>query len=528
MSTFSNTQAYFRFAFGLKSYLRNTATLDEIQKTIHQQLNSREENFIDVLKTNIFGNPRSPYLPLLQMANLTFMDVEDMVRQNGIEQTLNDLYDVGVYITFEEYKGRVPLKRGHLEYTINHSDFDSPTLTATLLSTTGGSTGKPTKTKLDFDFLSRRGQHSVINRYAHNLIEAKAVIWFGFLPETSAISNVLMNAYFGNVIPNWFSTTRWNESNTGWFYVVLTYLMIVMVRLHRFKFPFPQYVAMDNPLSIVNTIADLLHKEDKVILLTTTSKAVRVCLCAQQHGIDLTGMTVFGLSEPSTQAKIRSIEASGAQFLNWYGTTDVGDVGMPCANPVDGTDVHFLRNHLAMIQRPQQVMDQSVDAFHFTTLLPGNPKTLLNVQLDDFGIVEERDCGCPLYQMGFTTHIRQMSSFRKLTGEGVTLVGSDMIHILEHVLPSRFGGSLLDYQLVEEENTQGFTKLILYVAPSIALKDEQEVLDVFLDAMKNSMPSVRLAQAEFRSGDVVSIKRENPLITERGKYFPIRTLNINS
>ncbi len=528
MSTLSNVQAYLRFAFGLRSYLRDTATLDDIQTTIQQQLNSREENFIELLKMNVFDHPQSPYLPLFRLAKLTFADVEKMVRDTGIEQTLNTLYDEDVYITFEEYKGRIPIRRGELEYTINQADLDSPNLTATLFGETGGSTGKSTRTKLDFDFLSRCGQHSVINRYAHNLIEAKAVIWFGFLPETSAISNVLMNAHFGNVIPNWFSTTRWNESNTGWFYVVLTYLMIVMVRLHRFKFPLPQYVTMDNPLPIVHTITDLLHKEEKVILITTTSKAVRVCLCAKEHGIDLTGMTVFGLSEPSTQAKIRSIEASGAQFLNWYGTTDVGDVGMPCANPVDGTDVHFLRNHLAMIQRPQQVIDQSVDAFHFTTLLPGNPKTLLNVQLDDFGIVEERDCGCPLYQMGFTTHIRQMSSFRKLTGEGVTLVGSDMIHILEHILPSKFGGSLLDYQLVEEENDAGFTKLILYVAPSIALKDEQEVLDVFLDAMKNSMPSVRLAQAEFRSGDVVSIKRANPLVTERGKYFPIRTINIKS
>jgi hypothetical protein len=203
-------------------------------------------------------------------------------------------------------------------------------------------------------------------------------------------------------------------------------------------------------------------------------------------------------------------------------------MGLACMNPSDVSDVHFLSNNLAMIQRPQEIFDQTVNAFHFTTLLPTNPKMMLNVQFDDYGIVEERDCRCPLYQMGFTKHIHQISSFRKLTGEGVTLVGSDMVHILEHVLPSQFGGSLLDYQLVEEETPEGFTKLILYVDPSVPISDESVLLEAFLEAMKQSMPSVRLAQAEYRTGDVVTIRREKPFLTSRGKHFPIRTLKLES
>ena len=42
---------------------------------------------------------------------------------------------------------------------------------------------------------------------------------------------------------------------------------------------------------------------------------------------------------------------------------------------------------------------------------------------------------------GFTTHLREVRSYSKLTGEGVTLIGDEMIHLLEHVLPARFGGS---------------------------------------------------------------------------------------
>jgi phenylacetate-coenzyme A ligase PaaK-like adenylate-forming protein len=304
--------------------------------------------------------------------------------------------------------------------------------------------------------------------------------------------------------------------------------MILMARLHGFKFPFPHYMPVDDPFPIVERIVAELKKGKPVVLESTTSKCVRVSLCAQQHGIDLTGVVVYGLGEPSTQTKISIIEASGIKFLNWYEAAETTIIGMPCKNPSDHTDVHLLSHDITLIQRPQDIFDQTVNAFYFTSLLPTNPKMLLNVQLDDFGIIEERDCGCPLHQMGFTTHIRQVSSFRKLTGEGVTLVGSDMVHILEHVLPSHFGGSLLDYQLVEEENEQGFTKLVLYVDPSVQIADENALLEAFLDAMKHSMPSVRLAQAEYRTGDVVAIRREKPFVTSRGKHFPIRTLNIKS
>jgi len=88
--------------------------------------------------------------------------------------------------------------------------------------------------------------------------------------------------------------------------------------------------------------------------------------------------------------------------------------------------------------------DITVDAFHFTTLLPTARKLLLNVESDDYGVVETRSCGGPLESYGYTEHLRQIRSFRKLTGEGVTLVGSEMLRILEEVLPARFGGSPLD------------------------------------------------------------------------------------
>lgn len=528
MPTFlSAPRAYLNFALGLRSYLRNTVTEADVQKTLLEQVANREENFIKILKTNVFDYPRSPYLPLFNAAKLTHADVQKMVEQQGLETTLEELYEAGVYITFEEFKGRVPIKRGTVEFHPKDSDFDSLNLTPILFGRTGGSTGKATHTKLDLDYMAQSAKYFALNFSIHAIFDVPLIIWWGLLPDYIGVAAVLRRAHTGQTVDRWFSTLRGNDANLGWYYTLLTYLMIYMGRFHFHKFPVPEYVPLDNPLPIAKALAETVQDAGAVILWSTTSKCARVSLVAQQHGIDLTGVTFYGGSEPTTLAKVTTIENSGAKYVSHYGSTETGTIGLACKNPADPTDVHLMRNHLAMIQRPKQIVDQTVNAFHFTTFLPSSPKMLINVQLDDFGIAEERDCGCPLYQMGFTTHLRQMSSFSKLTGEGVTLVGSDMVHILEHVLPAQFGGSLLDYQLVEEETEQGFTKLVLYVDPSVSIQDEEALLEAFLDAMKNSMPSVRLAQAEYRTGDVVTIRREKPFVTNRGKHFPIRTLNIN-
>jgi hypothetical protein len=527
MSSFLSTlRAYLNFSLKLRAYIHHTVTEAEAKQTILEQLANREENFLSILKNSVFNNPKSPYLALFKAAQLTYDDVEKSVIGKGLENTLEELYDAGVYITFEEFKGRVPIKRGDLKLHPEDSDFDNLNLTSVLGGSSGGSTGQATRTKMDLDYIAQSSKQSALYLSVHGIYNAPRMMWWGILPDAMGIMSGLSAAHTGRTVKRWFSTYRGNEANTGWRYIFLTYLMIIMARFHGLKIPFPESTPLDDPLTIAQALAEAVRKSGVAYLVTAVSKCVRVSVVARKHNIDLTGVTFLGSSEPTTPAKLATILSSGAKYISVYATMETGHIGLPCKNPTDVTDVHFLSSNLAMIQRPQEVLDQTVDAFYFTSLLPTNPKLLINVQSDDFGIVEERDCGCAFYQMGFTQHIRQISSYRKLTGEGVTLVGSDMVHILEHVLPSQFGGSLLDYQLVEEETEQGFTKLVLYVAPSVIIQDENALLEAFLDAMKNSMPSVRLAQAEYRTGDVVTVRRAKPLVTSRGKHFPIRTLNM--
>ena len=196
---------------------------------------------------------------------------------------------------------------------------------------------------------------------------------------------------------------------------------------------------------------------------------------------------------------------------------------MGCGQPLDPTDVHLLTDICTIIQHPRQVpgTDLMVDAFNFTTLLPTAPKLMLNVESDDYGILEQRSCGCPLEEPGLSLHVRQIHSFRKLTGEGITLVGSDILYILEEVLPGRFGGTLLDYQLQEEEDEHGFTRINLLISPGVEIVDERAVIDTLLEALGRSSVSADYARAVWDQARTIHIKRAEPVLTRRGKLLPL-------
>ena len=90
------------------------------------------------------------------------------------------------------------------------------------------------------------------------------------------------------------------------------------------------------------------------------------------------------------------------------------------------------------------------DALLVTALRPACPKVLLNTGIGDSAVMERRRCGCIFDELGYDLHLHTVRSFEKLTGEGATFLGVDVIHVLEEILPAEFGGSLADYQLLEE------------------------------------------------------------------------------
>ena len=117
-----------RFARDLRGFLHDRYTLDECRQHLASQLARRDASFLELVERGVFGNPRSPYRVLLQDARIAHGDIARWVRQAGVEGALTRLYEAGIFVTLDEFKGRVPIHRGRVELSVSDRDFDNPLL----------------------------------------------------------------------------------------------------------------------------------------------------------------------------------------------------------------------------------------------------------------------------------------------------------------------------------------------------------------------------------------------------------------
>lgn len=511
-----------RIPFAVRDFPKHPLTLDEAKRIVHQRAAQREETFLGIVDRCMYRYPASPYRALFEIGGCELGDIRALVHDKGLENALRVLRAEGVYLTFEEFKGRVPLVRGGRTIPITDSSFDNPLSPALYAAETGGSTGKASRGSSNIDQRLAWAPHYLLTYAAHNVLNVPAAQWRGILPDGSGIGLCFQFAAFRTMFSKWFS--HLDPRDVKLRYSLMTYYLIMVSRMFGLWIPLPEYVPLENALVVARWAHETVKTHGGCIVNVQVSRALRISLAAQQAGLDLTGATFELNGEPVTPAKVREIERCGVKTFATYGLSESGRIGMGCVNPLDPSDVHFLNDSFALITHPRRVgeFDIEVPAFHVTTLLPATGKLMLNIEVDDYGIVEERHCGCELEQVGYPTHLREVYSYQKLTGEGVTLVGSEMLRILEEVLPARFGGSSVDYQLLEQEDEKGFTRLYLVISPRIEIQDEQQVIEVVLNALGASSAMANAARAVWQGAGIFRIKRTEPVWTRRGKYLPLR------
>ena len=152
-----------------------------------------------------------------------------------------------------------------------------------------------------------------------------------------------------------------------------------------------------------------------------------------------------------------------------------------------------------------------------STLRASAPLILINVSLGDQAVMEERRCGCPLEALGWTTHLRDIRSHEKLTAGGMTFLDTDLIRVLEEVLPARFGGAPTDYQLVEEEAAEGQPRVRLLVHPRIGAVDAPALIETFLSAIGGGTGSEHVMALLWRDSKFLRVERRAPLAGPSGK-----------
>jgi hypothetical protein len=522
LETLEFLATFARFPAGLRRFLRERLTPEQAAALVRGRLARREENFLRVVEQGVYAWPRSPYLPLLRQAGCEPGDLRALVQDKGLEGALRDLRAAGVYVAFEEFKGRRPLRRGGVELAMRGRDFDNPLARRELIMQTGGSTGAAQAVGVDLDNLAARAAHRLVTLAAHGLLGAPTAVWQGGLPAPG-LRKTLFGAKIGNVPRRWFSPAGRRDSRHWLKYGAATYYQVLCLRLAGVQAPFPAHVPVEQALVIARWAAETARREGRCLVYAGVSRAARLGMAAQAAGLDLGGVTIAGGGEPPTPAKVSRVTSAGARYIPGYGMIDAGQLGAGCAAPADVSDVHLFTDAVALIAHPRRLerYDVTVPAFHLTTLLPTASKLLLNVEMDDYGIVEERACGCDLAGLGYSTHLRQIRSYAKLTGEGVTLIGDEILRIVEETLPARFGGTALDYQLVEEEDRQGFTRLYLVVHPRVALADETAVVDCVLDGLRRSSAMADAARTVWQRAGTLQVRRTEPTWTPRGKLQPL-------
>lgn len=514
-------QAHLRLLRKIPKFLRDVITYEESVSEIKRRLANREEAFLQIAEQTIFKNPRSPYLPLLKMADCGLGDLRNMIAQDGLEKTLHQLDEAGVYIRFEEFKGREPIVRQGKEIPVLASDFDNPLITSHLLNRTSGSTGSPTSINTDLDMIADLCHTYLIAYVAHDNMGVPTTIWGA---PAGGGNPALSEAKIGRSVDRWFTPVPSRELQRTFAVWAARSSVAASGRLAGVRLPRLEFLPHERAEVLVHWVAGVVKSLGQAVVQTTPSLAVRACTIANRIGIDLSGVTFNQSGEPTTEAKRREITSTGAVSTSYYATAETGVLALPCAMPRSVSDDHLISDLWALITHPREIplSGASVNALVLTSLHKKAPKIMLNVESDDYAAVETRNCGCLLGEVGFATHLSEIFSFSKLTSEGVTLVGNEMLRILEEVLPARFGGGPLDYQLLEEEDEEGLTKVSIVVSPYVRLENDQEVVDAVLEAMK---PIKRgMDRAIFREGATFRVKRMEPVVTGRGsKLIPLHS-----
>jgi hypothetical protein len=500
-----------RYARRLPRFIRDVVTPAAARARISAQLRRREQNFLRMVRDGVYGNPGSPYRALLAAAGVEAGDIERMVGDHGVEGTLSRLRDAGVYVTIDEFKGNRPIERPGVSVPAGAQRFDNPLATVHFSGATGGSRTRARRVPIDLDLLEHDVAYHSLFLDAFELRGRPFAAWRVIPPSASGVNNCFRQLKSGQAVDRWFNPHRPGLDAESVKFAFFTLFTVATARASGRRMPFPEMCGSGEAARVARWLADRRAAGRPAVLDTQGSLGVRVCAAAIDEGIDIAGSFLRLGGEPFTPAKERVIRRAGCEAVSHYTMAETGRIGIACAEPDRCDDHHFLSDKLAVLQRETPVGGDgaTVGAFIYTSLLPSAPKLLLNVESGDYGRLVERSCGCPFGQLGMTTHMSEVQSYEKLTAEGNTFLGGDLIELVESVLPSRFGGGPSDYQLVEEE-VGGVPRVSVVVRPGVGAVDEATVVDAVLSHLR-SVQRNRLMTEVWREAGTLRVVRREPI-----------------
>lgn len=499
----------------LPGFLRRPVTPAEAQSDLRLRLERREADFLTVAREMIYGNVRSPYRQLLRHAGCEYGDLAQLATKDGCEA----LYRGGVYLSVDEFKGRRPIVRGRTTIEAEPGSFRNPLSVPDLERRSSGGRSSGTVVLMDLAFVRDRALTTSLIFRARGLEESLKAVWA--VPGSMAMVRVLEFALIGPRPVRWFSQLDPAAPSLHPRYRWSTRAMHWVAAGAGAALPRPRHVPLEDPLPIARWMQAVLRERRTPCMLTFSSSAVQLCQAAVEAGLAIGGAQLVLGGEPTTAARLATIRSAGVTAQPHYASTECGPIGYGCLDPGSPDDVHLLHDRHAVIQAGRQGSASGLPAtaLLITSLRPTGPFVLVNVSLGDQAAVVQRRCGCPLEALGWTTHLHTVRSHEKLTAGGMTFLDSDVIRILEDVLPARFGGGPADYQLLEDETPEGRPRLRLRVHPSVGPVDGQAMAESFLSAIGGGSGVERVMGLQWRESTVVEIERRRPMVSPTGKVL---------
>jgi hypothetical protein len=503
----------------LPSFLRRPVAVEEARSVLRRRLEQRDSDFLALAKRAIYDHRRSPYRELLRSVGCEYGDLARLVREDGVDEVLRALCRRGVYLTVDEFKGRRPVRRGSTVIDVQPHDLWNPLTRAHVVGQTTGSRGARTTVPIDLAWIRDEAVNECLDADARGGRSWAHGRWM--IPGGGNLVFMLLFSVAGTPPVRWFSPVDPNSRDLHPRYRWATSLLRWGGRLAGVPLPLPEHVPFEDPTPILRWLGDARRSGASPYLVAYTSSIIRVCRAAREAGVDLSGVRALATGEPLTATRLATIRATGLSATPIYASVDTGIIGKGCLAPSASDEVHLFQDLLAAIQPPLDTERSglSAHALLVSSLRDTTPLVLLNVSLGDQGIVSERRCGCPLERLGWTTHLSTIRSFEKLTAGGMTFLDSDLVHVIEEVLPARFGGTGADYQLVESERVGGFPALRLLVHPRVGLVPPESVVEAFLSAIANGSDTRRIMGMMWRDARLLAVERRAPLMTPSGKIL---------
>jgi hypothetical protein len=366
---------------------------------VRDGVRAREAAFLQAAERLIYGSPSNPLRALLAWAGCELGDLGRMITGDGVEGALSSLRTAGVFVTEDEFRGRIPIRRGSLEIAVEPAAFDNPERPAGI---DGAATGTLTAGRLPlhftWTFLEAEASAERLLLASHGLDAARMAFWLPGPPEIAGMHHAIVHAKMGRAPDRWFAGGSPPGRGDGEAFHVLRGWRIARRVLPELG-PDIEWL----PPGHAEVVARWLAESPRpVAIRCVASAAADIADVATDGGLDVSGIVVLAEGAPLPPATRERLKRAGMGIFARHATPETGFIAGACAASASD-EMHLYADRLAVIGGSDA---EEAAPLAFTSLSLEAPKVLLNVELGDRGTLRRKSCGCAMGRAGLAWHVK--------------------------------------------------------------------------------------------------------------------------